>query len=413
MNGYFQPVEMVSSRQPAEINVTLGKRNISSPKNIVHISGQQDLTEGDWIFLDSADQDLHRMDLRDKMVLYIVDRNDDQNPRQIIMASRQIKSRVVEQGAKGFIEIFKQSNRFWNRIYNYYGSQRIRLGQSGKGKTDVTHIIIRDIDDFFSADIEAYSEMKFRIEISGWNNEKFVTNNVVGVVKGKDPDLKDEYIICTAHYDHVGIGRPDHTGDSIYNGARDNAIGVMSAMMAAENISEFPVDRSVIFILFTGEEKGLLGSRWFVENAPVPLRDIVFCLNIDGGGYNDTTIATIMGKKRIKSHGIFEQACDEYGIEAFEGSDDLQFLFKNSDNIRFSQKGIPSVTFSPGFRNMDAEILKYYHQPSDEVESMDFDYVYKYCSAIGLSLRMIANSEEKLFWKEGDEFFSTGQELYR
>ena len=263
------------------------------------------------------------------------------------------------------------------------------------------------------SDIKDYSNKKIGIEISGWNNEEFITNNVVGMVEGKDPILKDEYIICTAHYDHIGIGKPDVTGDSIYNGARDNAIGVMSTMMAAENISKFPVKRSVIFVLFTGEEKGLLGSWWFVDNSPVSLKEIAFCLNIDGGGYNDTTIATIIGKRRVNSHEIFEQACRENGIEAFEGNDNVQLLFNGSDNIMFSQKGIPSVTFSPGFRNMDAEIMKYYHQPSDEVESLDFPYVEKYSRAIGLSLRMTANSEKRLFWKEGDEFYSLGKELYK
>ena len=317
-----------------------------------------------------------------------------------------------KKGATGFIEIFKQTNQFWNRFAHYYGGERIRLGQSGDGERDMIHIVIRDIGNFFNSDIKEYSNKNISIDISGWNNEQFVTNNVVGMVEGKDPTLKEEYIICTAHYDHIGIGRPDVTGDSIYNGARDNAIGVMSTIMAAENISKFPVKRSVIFVLFTGEEKGLLGSRWFVDNSPVALNDIVFCLNIDGGGYNDTTIATIIGKRRVNSHGIFEQACRETGIEAFDGTDNTQILFNSSDNIMFSRKGIPSVTFSPGFRDMDAEIMRYYHQPSDEVESMDFNYVEKYSRAIGLSLRMIADSEERLFWQEGDEFFTLGEELY-
>lgn len=410
---YYQSVKMVSSKQPDNIKVKMGVQFISTQNSILHVSGQEILTEGYWTILDSVDQDLENMDLRNRIILYTVDRNNNLNPRQIILESRRMKAIAIEKEAAGLIEIFKGNNRFWDRFNNYYSQERIGLDQSQEGISEPTHIVIRDIDSFFNEGIDDYSNNEISIEIVNWNKKRFVTNNIIGMVEGIDPVLKNEFIICTAHYDHVGIGRPDNTGDSIYNGARDNAIGVMSVMMAAENISKIPVKRSILFVLFTGEEKGLLGSRWFVENSPVPLKDILFCLNIDGGGYNDTTIATIMGYRRVESHDIFKNACADNAIEAFDGTDNSQFLFNNSDNIMFSQKGIPSITFSPGFRDLDAEIMKYYHQPSDEVESMDFNYIEKYSRAIGLSLRMIADSEERLFWKEGDEFYTLGQELYK
>lgn len=410
---YYQSVKMVSSKQPDNIKVKMGEQFISTQNSILHVSGQEILTEGYWTILDSVDQDLENMDLRNRIILYTVDRNNNLNPRQIILESRRMKAIAIEKEAAGLIEIFKGNNRFWDRFNNYYSQERIGLDQSQEGISEPTHIVIRDIDSFFNEGIDDYSNNEISIEIVNWNKKRFVTNNIIGMVEGIDPVLKNEFIICTAHYDHVGIGRPDNTGDSIYNGARDNAIGVMSVMMAAENISKIPVKRSILFVLFTGEEKGLLGSRWFVENSPVPLKDILFCLNIDGGGYNDTTIATIMGYRRVESHDIFKNACADNAIEAFDGTDNSQFLFNNSDNIMFSQKGIPSITFSPGFRDLDAEIMKYYHQPSDEVESMDFNYIEKYSKAIGLSLRMIADSEERLFWKEGDEFYTLGQELYK
>ena len=167
----------------------------------------------------------------------------------------------------------------------------------------------------------------------------------------------------------------------------------------------------IFFILFTGEEKGLLGSKWFVDHPPVPLEDIVFCLNTDGAGYNDTLIATVIGLRRIKSKDIFSKACKANGLTVFEGTDQTQFLFNNSDNIVFSRRGVPSVTFSPGFRDFDAEILKYYHQPSDEAETLDFNYLMQYTKSFGLSLRLIADLEERLFWEEVDEFYDIAKEL--
>lgn len=90
-------------------------------------------------------------------------------------------------------------------------------------------------------------------------------------MEGTDPELKNEYIIYSAHYDHVGIGRPNAEGDSIYNGARDNAIGTTAVLSMAENIGNYPTKRSALFILFTGEEKGLLGSQYYVKHPIIPL----------------------------------------------------------------------------------------------------------------------------------------------
>jgi Zn-dependent M28 family amino/carboxypeptidase len=224
--------------------------------------------------------------------------------------------------------------------------------------------------------------------------------------------LKEEYIICSAHYDHLGIGRQDSEGDSIYNGARDNAIGVMSVLMAAENIARHPLKRSVIFVLFTGEEKGLLGSKWMSNHPPVDLGDIVFCLNSDGGGYNDTTIVTIIGARRINTYDVFDKACEVVNLIAFDGTDAAQSLFNSSDNIVFAQKGIPALTFSTGFRDMDTEIMKYYHQPSDEAETIDYNYLEKFSLAFGISLREIADSNDRFFWNDDDEFFPIGKKLY-
>jgi len=413
MGEYFQPVKMVSSNQPDEIKVKIGEQIISSKNNVLHVSGKWTMTIADWVVIDSVNQDLTQKDLKDKMVIYFVDKDDRLNPGQIIRESRKIKGMVQEMEADGLLEVFKEDYRFWDRFQGFYERTKTSLDSKQEDGSDIPHILIRNVNGFFGSDLEKYLEDKISIEIDGWNRKEFITNNVVGMVEGKDPVLKNEYIICTAHYDHVGIGRPDKTGDSIYNGARDNAIGVMSVMMAAENISKHPVKRSVLFVLFAGEEKGLLGSKWFVDYPPVSLKEIVFCLNTDGGGYNDTTIATIMGKKRLNTLEIFKKACSENGLTAFEGTDDTQFLFSSSDNIIFSREGIPSVTFSPGFKGMDAEIMKYYHRPSDEVESMDFNYVEKYSRSFGLSLRMIADSGERLFWREGDEFYTLGQELYK
>jgi hypothetical protein len=413
LEGYFQPVKMFSYVQPDQITVTHGKIQIDSPGSLLMVSGQSGFLSAGWEKIDSVDQNLENTNLSGKILVYIVDRNAILNQREILLESREVRSIAKEKGAAGILEVFKKNNRHWDGFQRFYGRTKISLENRGGKGVDIPHIILKDVLGDFETSFEKNISGLLSIEISGMKEMKFITHNVIGIVEGKDSRLNDEFIVCAAHYDHVGIGRPDAAGDSIYNGARDNAVGVMSVMMAAENVARYPTERPVLFVLFTGEEKGLLGSKWFVEYPPIPLNNIIFCLNTDGGGYNDTTIVTVIGKRRIKTNNLFEDACNENSLSAFEGTDNTQFLFNNSDNVTFSRGGIPSVTFSLGFRELDARILKHYHQPSDEVETLDFKYILKFTKSFGMALRMIADSEERLFWNEEDEFYKKGRILYQ
>ena len=410
---YFQKVSLVEKGQPDQIAVKYQGELISTQGNLVHLSGKKLSLNAKVITYDPNGDKLENADLEDKIVILYINQSDELNPREIIERSRKIEEMARDAKSRGIIEVFEEFHPYWNRFYNYFSRSRIDLHQSGEDNYDFHHLLVRDVNRVFNKALDEDPEGDLEIEISGMRENIFTSNNVVGMVEGTDPVLKNEFVVCTAHYDHVGIGKPDANGDSIYNGARDNAIGVMSVLLAAENIAKHPSKRSVIFILFTAEEKGLLGSKWFVQESPVDLDKIVFCLNTDGGGYNDTTIATVMGKRRINADQVFEKACEQFGLEAFDGTDDTQFLFNNSDNIIFSQKGIPSVTFSVGFRGMNDEIIKHYHQPSDEAESLNFNYVLKFAKSFGYALQEIANSDNGLFWKEDDEFYTTGKQLYQ
>lgn len=411
--NYRQPVRMVYKGQPEEIIIKYQGQIMSTPGNLLHLSGVDPLINAKVISCDPQSDNLESYELVNKIIIIYVSKSDQLNPREINAQSRKIERMARDANSKGLIEVFEDNHPYWSRFYNYYKRSRIDLDQSDDNNDDFHHVLLQDINSVFKTAVGIDPVGDLSIEISGKREEQFITHNVVGVVEGTDPLLKNEFIVCSAHYDHVGVGQPDASGDSIYNGARDNAIGVMSVLLAAENIAKYPTQRSVVFILLTGEEKGLLGSKWFIRESPLDLSKMVFCLNTDGGGYNDTTIATVIGKRRIVSNQIFDNACTANGLEVFDGTDDTQFLFNNSDNIIFSQKGIPSVTFSVGFRGMNQEILKHYHQPSDEAETLNFNYVLKFAKSFGFSLREIANSDKRLFWKEGDEFYDTGIQLYQ
>jgi len=232
------------------------------------------------------------------------------------------------------------------------------------------------------------------------------------MVEGTDPKLKDQFIIYSAHYDHVGIGKPNAENDSIYNGARDNAVGTVTVLSAAENIAKYPTKRSALFILFTGEEKGLLGSKYYVENPVLPLEKMVYCFNSDNGGYNDTSKATIIGLNRTSVGKHIVDAATEFNLTAIDDPAPEQGLFDRSDNVHFAAKGIPAPTYSMGFTAFDAEITKYYHQTADNPESLDYEYLEKFFKSYVLACRLIANDATTPFWTEGDKYYSAGEKLY-
>ena len=196
--------------------------------------------------------------------------------------------------------------------------------------------------------------------------------NVVGMVRGSDPELRDEYIVYTAHFDHVGVGIPNEAGDSIYNGADDNASGTAAlletaAAFAALNV---PPARSVIFLAVSGEEKGLLGSQHYSENPTVPIERIIMNINLDmvGRSHPDTVIG--IGRQYTNLGPLTDRVLREHpdlGFTLIEDPKPEEQGFFRSDHLHFVNKDIPAIFFSAGFDHED------YHKPSDEFELIDMD----------------------------------------
>jgi hypothetical protein len=195
--------------------------------------------------------------------------------------------------------------------------------------------------------------------------------NVVGILEGSDPDLRGEYVLYSAHMDHVGVGTPDATGDSIYNGADDDASGTAVVLEVAQAMASLPRTprRSVVFLLVSGEEKGLWGSTWFAANPTVPLEDVVANLNADMVGRNwpDTIVA--IGKEHSDLGATLERvnaAHPELGMTAIDDLWPEENFYGRSDHFNFARAGVPILFFFNG-THPD------YHRPSDEVERIDGD----------------------------------------
>ena len=222
--------------------------------------------------------------------------------------------------------------------------------------------------------------------------------NLIGMVPGSDPTVADEVIVVAAHFDHLGVGRSVN-GDSVYNGADDDASGVVAVLEAARDLaSGTPPRRTVIFALFTGEEVGGLGSQWYVDNPVVPLDQTVAQLQVEmigrpdplaGGpgmlwatGYERSTVGMM-----LSSEGV-PVVADPYPNENF---------YFRSDNARFAYEGIPAHTLSSYNLHTD------YHSPSDEVGAVDLEHLVSAVETVIMAVRALADAPTSPAWNEGGQ----------
>jgi hypothetical protein len=210
--------------------------------------------------------------------------------------------------------------------------------------------------------------------------------NVVGRIRGTDPVLRDSVVLVDAHYDHLGIGAPVN-GDSIYNGADDDASGVVAVLEAARALaSGQPPKRTVLFVATTGEEVGLLGTRWFIAHPVVPLSQLTANLEIEMIARPDSLAggpgrAWLTGYERSTMGPMLAAA----GLPIVADRRLDQQFFTRSDNIAFAQMGIPAHTLSS--YNMHDD----YHRPSDDVAHVDFAHMTSVVRAAALATRLLAD----------------------
>lgn len=195
--------------------------------------------------------------------------------------------------------------------------------------------------------------------------------NVVGILRGSDPALANTYVVFSAHIDHVGVGTPDATGDSIYNGADDDASGTSVVMEVAEAFASLPVApaRSIIFLGVSGEEKGLFGSKHFAEHPPVPIDSIVANINLDMVGRNEPDSVIGIGLDYSSLGPLARRIArdrPELGITVADDPMPEEQLFLRSDHYSFASRGVPAIFFTTGLHDD-------YHRPSDEPDTIDDD----------------------------------------
>jgi Zn-dependent M28 family amino/carboxypeptidase len=210
--------------------------------------------------------------------------------------------------------------------------------------------------------------------------------NVIGLLSGSDPEKKNEYLIYTAHYDHFGIGKAKN-GDSIYNGAADNAMGVAGLLSIAEAMARAPqgARRSQVFIGIAAEEYGLLGSEYYALHPIYPAAATVATINIDGlNNIGPTRDLSIVGDGKSNLDDIVRQVAGRRGVTVQGDAFPEQGYFYRSDQFNLAKIGIPAVYLDNGLevigkpagwgkQKHDEYVARDYHQPSDEIKP-DWDW---------------------------------------
>ncbi|MDF9800331.1 hypothetical protein OKW21_005594 [Catalinimonas alkaloidigena] len=411
-DGYFQSVHLLRQEPAKEAGLSYGNQSLSLMEDLLVLQGKNGELSGETIYLNfGTEEDFEGKDITGKIVVVKAGLPGVSSSTGFIGDGQEKLKRVQENGGKGMIELYKSNQIPWNLLVRYMNAERLTLSEGSAEDRAMPYLLVNDPENIH-VNAFASGSTEVDMQISGKVDEEIISQNVVGMVEGSDPQLKDKYVLLSAHYDHVGVAEGKNLEDSIYNGARDNGIGVASIISAAKYFGQQPPKRSVLFLAVTAEEKGLLGSQWYVEHPLIPMHQVVFNLNTDGAGYNDTTVVTAIGLGRTSTDAQIQAAAEAVGLEAIPDPVPEQNLFDRSDNVNFAKLGVPAVTLAPGITAFDAEIMKYYHQLADEADSMNFDYVEKVCEAFVIAADKIANAEQNPFWKEGDKYESAGKALY-
>ena len=259
---------------------------------------------------------------------------------------------------------------------------------------------------------------------AGFRNtvEHLRSENVIGVIRGTDARLRDEYVAFTTHWDHLGIGPPVN-GDSIYNGALDNASGVADVLAIARAAGTLPRPRrSLLFVFVTAEESGLLGSAYFAQRPTVPIGSIVANLNIDGGN--------LLGEVRDLRVLGFDKSSLGPALAALIAADGMRIspdehpergYFYRSDHFSFAKAGVPAVSIGPGTdvvgrppgwgtAQNEEYTAKRYHQPSDEYrEDLDLRGAAQLSRIVLRFALYLANAPDRPTWNADAEFGRTAR----
>lgn len=341
---------------------------------------------------------------------------------------------AISRGAAGSIFINTSEYIQWQEQMKEFSFEDVSLAYSISNNLSIllnpesASLLFDNADHSFTDVLEMKKSSKLRsfplnvsVTFKGeYTQRDFISSNVMGMIEGNDDELKDTYLLITAHYDHLGIGTPVD-GDSIYNGALDNATGVSVLMELADRFLSNQSRRSIIFLALTGEEKGLLGSTFYTDNPVVPIHKTIANINIDGVPFFPNFEGVVgIGSEYSTLKNFLISTADEQNliVEKIPPAFQQFEAFNRSDQIAFALAGIPSMLVLEGLQNKNksedevlSAFLDYtinrYHTPFDDLnQDINFNAAARFTEFLYQLIYKIANSDEPPVWNDGSPFIN-------
>ncbi len=451
-DGYFQPVQLVS-RQLDETQSKLklvrnGKAEQLDFAEDGYISPAPELApilEAPLVFIgygltlpEVGIEDLKGLDLKGKVVVFLSGAPSSV-PGPLAAHAQAVRERwkaLKETGALGWVRIMNPENMDipWPRMANNRSQPSMTFADARLNEANGLQLSIivnpDKAEKWFEGSGHTFAEilavakdnkplpgfaLPAKIRVAAKQNSKNVSSdNVVAAMPGSDPKLKDEYIVVSAHIDHLGVGKPIN-GDSIYNGAMDNASGSSTVLEIATAMAQakHKPRRSVIFLLVTGEEKGLLGSKYFAERPTVPANAIVACLNTDMYlPLYPLTSLTVYGLDESDLGNDVRAVGSKLGLEILPDLQPKRNGFIRSDQYSFIRRGVPALALKVGLKSGSPEeatqkkwLTEHYHAPSDDLQQpINRKTVEGFNRAFEALIWQVANRETRPSWNESSFF---------
>ncbi len=463
-NGsYFQPVSLVAIKTNPNTVLKVGDKDYKFGDDFVGSTGAQTdniSVDGELVFvgygIDALEQKWNdfkgdKNEYRGKILVMMV--NDppatEKDPNMFGGKALTYYGRwtykfeqAARMGAAGVILIHTRESAGygWNVVRTSNGNWRFDVAQTPEDKTPVLNwrswmtedtaraIFKQGGKDLDSLRIAARSrdfkpvKLGIRAKVDAKSEMKRVnSNNVVGIWEGSDAKLKDQNVIYTAHWDHLGVGEANPSGDNVYNGALDNASGCASILAIAEAITKLPKKeqpkRSQVFLFTTAEEQGLLGAEWYAKHPIFPLEKTAANINHDGANLLGlvSDYGALGAERSPETWKIVNEMLKERNMTFSPDDQPEQGFFFRSDHFPFAKAGVPALSVRSGDNYLDKSIdskkigeeynAKNYHQPSDNFdENWRFDGVVQNLEvslAIGLK---ISNMDKMPKFNKDDEF---------
>jgi hypothetical protein len=457
LNTFFQSIPMHGSYplEASELKIYSDTQEISlqlEDDYLLYKSGQQTFIPvklpivfvGYGIVAPEFDyNDYQSVDVEGKIVIFFEGEPESDDPEffdgeaPTVYNYPVIKQRIaLSRGAAGSILIPDNKNLDWKNKVNEFAFEDVNLAYSASSNLSIlinpenAELLFQNAEFSFPELLQMKEQQRllsFPLNVyltfkGEYVQRDFVAHNLTGMIESKNSEYKDRYLIISAHYDHFGIGPPQN-GDSIYNGALDNAIGVSVMLELANQISAYDLEikRSIIFLAVTGEEKGLLGSKYYTDNPLVPLYKTIANINIDGVAmFKDfQSIVGVGMEYSTLDNFLYETASKlELAVEEIPPQFKVFEAFNQSDQLSFAAAGIPSMLILEGIKNKNkstGEVLNKfidymvnrYHTPFDDLsQDIDFFAAAQHAEVLFNLIISLANSEITPEWKSGSPFIN-------